>query len=247
MTFNNVEAKKNIKENLLKNLLFLKLFGIAKYKRQTAFTLAEVLITLLIIGVVASIVIPSIMNDTKEVEYNIALKKIYGSLFQALKLNQVYNSENMRVGLGNSAADTAAFRDDFCNVMTCIKRDTGANIFNNITYKSYKAGDRGSLADNIDNSAILNDGSLLQFYSYGNCSGSLNICGEFDIDINGRKAPNMLGKDLYLLYVVRQNGNYSLLPAGVQGDTHKPASTTCIVGDGWGCASQRLYNPDQMP
>jgi prepilin-type N-terminal cleavage/methylation domain-containing protein len=47
------------------------------FKRQTAFTLAEVLITLLIIGVIASIVIPDLIADSQQAEYKVAYKKAY--------------------------------------------------------------------------------------------------------------------------------------------------------------------------
>ncbi len=41
---------------------------------KKGFTLAEVLITLLIIGILASLIIPAVINDTKEAELKVALK-----------------------------------------------------------------------------------------------------------------------------------------------------------------------------
>jgi hypothetical protein len=56
------------------------------------------------------------------------------------------------------------------------------------------------------------------------------ICkyGSIIIDTNGKKDPNMYGKDTYLFYILRQNGNraYSSLLSGVQDYTNAPASTT---------------------
>lgn len=54
--------------------------------KKCAFTLAEVLITLGIIGVVAAITIPSLMAATQEASLVPKVKKTYSTLAQALKL-----------------------------------------------------------------------------------------------------------------------------------------------------------------
>lgn len=55
--------------------------------RKFAFTLSEVLITLVIIGVLAAMVVPALMNHTNAQEYRSALKKAISGLNQALALN----------------------------------------------------------------------------------------------------------------------------------------------------------------
>ncbi len=55
--------------------------------RKIAFTLSEVLITLVIIGIIAAITIPTLMNNTNGQEYRSALKKAISQLNQALVLN----------------------------------------------------------------------------------------------------------------------------------------------------------------
>ena len=55
--------------------------------RKFAFTLSEVLITLVIIGIIAAITIPTLMNNTNGQEYRSALKKAISQLNQALVLN----------------------------------------------------------------------------------------------------------------------------------------------------------------
>jgi prepilin-type N-terminal cleavage/methylation domain-containing protein len=56
-----------------------------KLKKYKAFTLAEILITLLIIGVIASIVVPPIINDTQQTEYITSYKKAYAMGLLAVK------------------------------------------------------------------------------------------------------------------------------------------------------------------
>jgi prepilin-type N-terminal cleavage/methylation domain-containing protein len=58
----------------------------AKRGDKSGFTLAEVLLTLLIIGVVASLVIPGIIADTQEQELKTAWKKAYATISNAARL-----------------------------------------------------------------------------------------------------------------------------------------------------------------
>ncbi len=54
--------------------------------KKLGFTLAEVLITLVIIGVIAAMTIPTLMNNTNAQEYRSALKKAISAANQALTL-----------------------------------------------------------------------------------------------------------------------------------------------------------------
>lgn len=49
-----------------------------------AFTLAEVLITLGIIGVVAAMTMPSLVNDHRNKQYVVAFKKLYSNFSNAI-------------------------------------------------------------------------------------------------------------------------------------------------------------------
>ena len=60
---------------------------------KTGFTLAEVLITLGIIGVVAAITIPSLMTAYNKHITETRLKKFYSLFNQAIKLSVVVNDE----------------------------------------------------------------------------------------------------------------------------------------------------------
>ena len=62
------------------------------YKNQKAFTLAEVLITLAVIGVVASMTIPSLVNSTNDSEAAAKVKKYQSVISQALMMHMSQNS-----------------------------------------------------------------------------------------------------------------------------------------------------------
>ena len=55
--------------------------------RKLGFTLAEVLITLVIIGVIAAMTVPTLMNNTNAQEFRSALKKAVSGANQALTLH----------------------------------------------------------------------------------------------------------------------------------------------------------------
>lgn len=59
---------------------------------QKGFTLAEVLITLGIIGIVAALTLPSMINNSNKKEFEALLKKQYSALQQAV-LRVKYNDE----------------------------------------------------------------------------------------------------------------------------------------------------------
>jgi len=61
--------------------------------KKNAFTLAEVMITLTIIGVVAAICIPSVVANTQQEEYKTGLKKAISVLNSAITMNTTVENE----------------------------------------------------------------------------------------------------------------------------------------------------------
>ena len=210
--------------------------------KKNGFTLAEVLITLVIIGVIAAMTIPTMINKTQEQENVVALKKAYSIMAQAFKLTEVkYGpidtwewssdniipifekvSENLQIMYkGDNTTNTNCFPDSF--------KYLGASTSNTMLYS--KA------------SARLSDGMSLRLEARGtNCNqtrGSItNICGIAIVDTNGNAAPNLYGKDLFQFYVTK-NG---LLPLGTEGDLYN-VNTYCNINshdmqyNGVGCAA----------
>ena len=60
---------------------------------RKAFTLAEVLITLAIIGVVAALTIPSVISNTQQQEFRTGLRKAVSVLNQAITMNMALDGE----------------------------------------------------------------------------------------------------------------------------------------------------------
>ena len=71
-----------------------------------AFTLAEVLITLVIVGVIAALTIPTLINKTQKQEFVSGLKKSYSNL--ASVTNQIIAEEGLpRADIGGWASSSA--------------------------------------------------------------------------------------------------------------------------------------------
>jgi prepilin-type N-terminal cleavage/methylation domain-containing protein len=221
-------------------------------KSNLAFTLAEVLITLLIIGVVASLVIPNIINDTQKAESVTGLKKAYSDVSQAFKLLQVENggsivpvfSDDTTTGWGNGTALNA-----FLTKMNFMK-NCGNSMGCWYNTQRYFLG--GSVdTPNLDNTwngryekAILLNGSLMLLGVYSsNCtydvgSGPLSnsVCGSINIDVNGIKKPNKLGRDHFVFWVT-QTGIY---PKGSYNDGNSCNITSAAYATSWGCTQKVL-------
>ncbi|MDR1327237.1 MAG: type II secretion system GspH family protein [Heliobacteriaceae bacterium] len=83
--------------------------------KKTAFTLAEVLITLGIIGVVAALTMPALITKYQKQAAVIKVKKFYSTMNQAIKLSEV---ENGSANEWNVPAGHASYQDtlDFYNM-----------------------------------------------------------------------------------------------------------------------------------
>ena len=141
---------------------------------KNGFTLAEVLITLVIIGVVAAMTIPNIIYETKKHEYSARLKKFYSTMKQV---------QQKAAADGKSWTDWAhsASGDDrgLENVLE-FQRDYL------LPYLSYSKTEANTETSKV----YLNDGS-----SFKNFKGD---CIDFYFDVNGDKMPNQYGKDVFI-------------------------------------------------
>ena len=205
---------------------------------KNGFTLAEVLITLVIIGVIAAMTIPTLMNNTNNQELVSKLKKTYSTLAQAT--NKIIADEgNPQADIGGWATSTNVISEMYKKYLINTKDCT--NGMGNCLATTYKALD-GSVADSLQtagNNIVLPDGAVMAFWvsTYSDsCSttryGTGNVCQEMVVDINGGKKPNMVGKDVFA-FDLTPNG---LVPAGC-------ASNNCQTGTGttgWNCTCRAL-------
>ena len=162
------------------------------------FTLAEVLVTLGIIGVVSAMTVPSLMQNYQRQSYVTQLHKVYNELSQALIMYQTdKNAVNLtEAGLNSVEAFSGFFKNYFKIVQDCGSTPTPcfASEYKKISgVKSHFTCTNNCFS--LANGASI--GNLNKIETYG-----ANSIIAFDIDINGPKGPNIIGRDAFyiLLY-----------------------------------------------
>lgn len=197
------------------------------------------LITLVIVGVIASMTIPTLMNNTKKQEFVSQLTKTYSTLSQGL--NSIWNKNDTAPG-DYEFFTTHNFMDEFAKVTNIQKKCstisycTGSNIYDNHRFLSGSTINSSYIGDG--KTVITADGQMISFVSsvsttYGlTAEDTENTMGRLVVDVNGNKGPNKIGIDTFYFYLVRGKG---IVPAGIEN------SSTCRKNSGdQGCAAKVL-------
>ena len=161
--------------------------------KKLGFTLAEVLITLVIIGVIAAMTVPTLMNNTQGQENKTAFKKAISSMNQALTMEYALEGNTAAVstinGLpaGNNKTGIAAIMQKRTNVITDLttadwKATTGAKAFIFSTADGLIYSLPAPAGDSCPGENLSSDATK---YPEPNC-------GIGYVDVNGAKGPNML-------------------------------------------------------
>ncbi len=86
---------------------------VSHFSQHCAFTIAEVLITLAVIGVVAALTIPTLVQGYKKQVVETRLQKFYSTMKQAVELSKIDNGETRTWELATE--DTADEKEKFWN------------------------------------------------------------------------------------------------------------------------------------
>ena len=177
---------------------------------KSAFTLAEVLITLGIIGMVAQMTLPALMQSTDKQANLSRLKKFYASFNQGMQMYMQSEDcpdlacTNIFLGKHDSAewqsAVLSALKISFKNVVPCVGSECkviikylgGGSPFSLFEYPTYYT-------------VKMSDGSLVAFRDADsqNCyvseTGKIKgICSFVYVEVNGAKFPNTRGRDFFI-------------------------------------------------
>ena len=206
-----------------------------------AFTLAEVLITLVIIGVIGALTVPALIQNTQKQEFVSALKKTYSTLSNASQ--QIIAEEGTpRCDEGGWACSIDdvynMYKKHLNNIKDCGK-DAGCmkQISAPGGYKYLNGGIDWDWETSKDfRRLILADGTQIMFFGIDtSCAGgdwtvnNHNVCTNIAVDVNGEKAPNTFGRDMFGLSL-RETGIY---PMGCE-------TAYCVNSRGHGCACKVL-------
>ncbi len=164
--------------------------------KRFGFTLAEVLITLGIIGVVAAMTMPTLINSTQGAQYKAAYKKALSALSQGVTLNVALDDFDFADAVaGDETTDysIAKILNDRMNVVKI--NDDGFD-----TGYAINGNDPDSIADNAANNYTFyfNDGMVFSFpQDAEGCTQTAAVADDNQIcygviDVNGTKGPNKL-------------------------------------------------------
>ncbi len=170
-----------------------------------AFTLAEVLITLMILGVIAMITIPNLTQKYKKHEVEVGLKVAYSLLSKALTIAQASEGSLSEMvdacytGGREYAGQTNCFMDNYLKPnlkyeKSCAYGDE--NCSGVFPYDAYKGIDgtikSGVTAKILNYSTLkLSNGILIGIY------WRRSVAPQFLVDVNGANGPNQIGTDLF--------------------------------------------------
>ena len=230
--------------NCLKPIL-----GVLGLSPKKAFTLAETLITLGIIGVVAAITIPTLMTKIKNHQIETVLKEDYSILQQMMisaneegAISSIPKNNNMDLMrawfetymLPYIKVARVCYDEKGCWAET--KKLNGAIQH---SYSNYPGCGVKSIG------MVLNNGSFVCLDDFGpdqmksvfgiKTSVSKEVTLVFYIDTNGIKPPNVFGKDIYILGFKEELGR--LVPAGTDTTNAEQVKDCSKTGTGFFCLS----------
>ncbi len=225
--------------------------------KKDGFTLAEVLITLGIIGVVAAITIPTLVANYQKKVLVTQLQKSVALISNGAKLllanEQTDNLNNTY--LFNEVLSKEAFENSvgkflktyFNVIKTCNTWDNNEQECIAETYKSLDGQINTMFSDpsTFEYCAIINNGTVICLAPFRNWNPARII-----LDLNGKSGPNVVGRDLFNLDL-NYNGSIaeSFSNENSAYETHKPENCG-LQGEyypyGVGCYNRIIQNGWKM-
>ncbi len=184
--------------------------------RKAAFTMAEVLITLGIIGIVAAMTLPSLIANYQKKVTVTRLKRAYTVIAQTIERSKVDYGDVSGWRLDEIAGSGQASEEYIINIFVSQFWEPWVPKIQGVFYGSAKEFGYDKINGYaVDDSKlkwyVLNDGTVvgIDIIVYINNDGvvnGLNAVGYY-VDINGLKKPNKFGRDLFLFQLNPVTGN----------------------------------------
>lgn len=209
---------------------------------KAAFTLAEVLIVLGIVGIIAEITIPTLVASVQDTIYKTSAKKAYSVTYQAI--NQMKQDEGGTLDYYTKTDFTfkPVFMKYFKVIEDCVWANCVPGSYTSNMYKSL-TGDSGNTAYGADGQFVTADGFFYNIQNLGTVHPEETVA--IIVDVNGyKKPPNQFGVDTFAFQIVNDN----LAPLGAP-NTAYTAPDYCnrtVLGErqGIGCMYYVLQNKD---
>ena len=185
---------------------------------KKGFTLAEVLITLAIIGVVATLTMPNLIGNYQNRVLMTQLQKTLNTVQNAAMKYMEETTSDSFTEITKTSTGRKDFLKNYLDSVNICTPDTGYNNCLSATYSSFDKANTTDVVDVMESTtgypccATLTSGETV-------CLAGTHIGSsvrEIFIDDNGVKAPNVSGKDVFYtgvhstgkMYYNRENGDY---------------------------------------
>ncbi len=161
-------------------------------KKNAAFTLAEILITLGIIGIVAAMTIPTLIETYQKIATAEKLKEMYSIITQAAKMYT--NDTETEFGSFDTQLSEKEFLDKYFSpyIKVVLRCDPGSDCYKNQTLLT------------INRKTKINPPPYIIGLLNGAYIGIIKRSGGalFYVDLNGASKPNISGRDIFYFYLI---------------------------------------------
>ena len=167
---------------------------------KKAFTLSEVLITLVVIGVVAAITLPTVFADWQKERTLSALKKTYSFFSNAMQLAIMKEGPIDTWKIKTYATGAWEYTETYVLPYVSIAKNCNVETTPECEFKyTYLSRETSGSLDSNNYRFVLTDGTLaaIKTEEYTE-EGVKKVKPVLTVDINGASAPNMYGRDIFV-------------------------------------------------
>lgn len=223
--------------------------------KKNGFTLAEVLITMGIIGVVAALTAPALIQDVSNAKIGPTLSKVKSTLENANRaIMQEANTVDLQAAV-NLAAGNNNYRDALADRLAGARTINDNNINNNphaVTDFGQELGNAGQpyfngniklqMQNNITLTFIPPNANIPNYSSGNNSTGFRGPFAELAVDIDGwASGVNQIGFDIFYFIIDRNGG---LIPEGsiAMATTNNGGNAQFILNNHWSSQDNNIFS-----
>lgn len=237
--------------------------GATQYNSR-AFTLAEAIITLGIVGIVAAMTLPTVIQKIQDKQFKTAFKKQYSVIAQALQLIYAETGQKIELNDWNESpyymcliGEKLKAKQSGLKCKQILQKPLGSPLLDADINRKFSWHSNNTWFDKRNKSIWLN--SSYQFNTFILPDGAMinfNCSTDFFIDVNGYKKPNVTGRDIFYFRLPASKNNIAPEFFDSNGIIHVNGCTTsgfyqvtkdtykedCLSGSGWGCSPLYIIN-----
>ena len=228
-------------------------------KFKNGFTLAEVLITLVVVGVVAAMTIPTVISKIEERDTVAKVQKAYSTVAQAWEKFQVDNGcTGTFEGCFSGNQTRKKMHENFLKYFNYVEWFPPGTLLNDVDWISETAyhlngtvnsqqwmGVHKGVASSVSSLFTLADGTV---YHLEMPDGSYGKCGYIFVDTNGAKGPNRIGKDQFPIGIgAYENPEYDGIVHPFYNEDNSPSYGLCNIRNNGQCSADTCTQSSCSP